>query len=169
MDNGIGPCPLYIWSKLRARISLVKPRTKPVAISPTGNLSTTVQNTSKTAISEDSKSIITITHVTTTTAIVDIDGAKFITDPIFDEAPQSHDRSHVAGLKPGEFFLTLQEGPAISIKQLPIIECVLLSHEDHIDNLDETGRQLLIGRRVITTPDGAKSLSHHPGTCAIEP
>ncbi|TVY76543.1 hypothetical protein Focb16_v007383 [Fusarium oxysporum f. sp. cubense] len=121
------------------------------------------------AIPENFKSTITITHVTTATAIVDIDGAKFITDPIFDEAPQSHDRSHVAGLKPGEFFLTLQEGPAISIKQLPIIECVLLSHEDHIDNLDETGRQLLIGRRVITTPDGAKNLSNHPGTCAIEP
>ncbi|KAH7226302.1 S-adenosyl-L-methionine-dependent methyltransferase [Fusarium oxysporum] len=99
-----------------------------------------IQNTSKTAIPENSKSIITITHVTTATAIVDIDGAKFITDPIFDEAPQSHERSHVAGLKPGEFFLTLQEGPAISIKQLPVIDCVLLSHEDHIDNLDETGR-----------------------------
>ncbi|KAL7765776.1 hypothetical protein ACKLNR_003692 [Fusarium oxysporum f. sp. zingiberi] len=121
------------------------------------------------AIPENFKSTITITHVTTATAIVDIGGAKFITDPIFDEAPQSHDRSHVAGLKPGEFFLTLQEGPAISINQLPIIDCVLLSHEDHIDNLDETGCQLLIGRRVITTPDGAKNLSNHPGTCAIEP
>ncbi|KAH7178210.1 beta-lactamase superfamily domain-containing protein [Fusarium sp. MPI-SDFR-AT-0072] len=121
------------------------------------------------AIPENFKSKITITHITTATAIVDIDGVKFITDPIFDEAPQSHDRSHVAGLKPGEFFLTLQEGPTISIKQLPIIDCVLLSHEDHIDNLDETGRQLFIGRRVITTPDGAKNLSEHPGTHAIEP
>ncbi|KAF4959107.1 hypothetical protein FGADI_1985 [Fusarium gaditjirri] len=120
-------------------------------------------------IPENFNSKVTITHITTATAIVDIDGVKFITDPIFDEAPQSHDRSHVAGLKPGEFFLTLQESPAISIKQLPIIDCVLLSHEDHIDNLDETGRQLLIGRRVITTPDGAKNLSDHPGTCAIEP
>ncbi|KAK2483480.1 hypothetical protein H9L39_05272 [Fusarium oxysporum f. sp. albedinis] len=80
------------------------------------------------AIPENFKSTITITHVTTATAIVDIDGAKFITDPIFDEAPQSHDRSHVAGLKPGEFFLTLQEGPAISIKQLPIIDCKLSDH-----------------------------------------
>ncbi|KAL5602263.1 hypothetical protein FOBRF1_009796 [Fusarium oxysporum] len=121
------------------------------------------------AIPENFKSTITITHVTTATAIVDIDGDKFITDPIFDEAPLSHDRSQVAGLKPCEFFLTLQEGPAISIKQLPIIDCVLLSHEDHMDNLDETGRQLLMGRRVITTPDGAKNLSDHPGTCAIEP
>lgn len=63
----------------------------------------------------------------------------------------------------------MQEGPAISIRHLPIIYCVLLSHEDHIDNLDETGRQFLIGRRVITTPDGAKNLSDYPGTCAIEP
>jgi L-ascorbate metabolism protein UlaG (beta-lactamase superfamily) len=120
-------------------------------------------------IPENFKSKITITYITTATAIVDIDGVKFITDPIFDEAPRSHDRSHVAGLKPGEFFLTLQESPALSIKQLPIIDCVLLSHEDHIDNLDETGRQLLIGRRVITTPGGAKNLSNHPGTCPVEP
>ncbi|KAF5706280.1 Zn-dependent hydrolase of the beta-lactamase fold [Fusarium mundagurra] len=118
---------------------------------------------------ENFKSKVAITHITTATAIVDIDGVKFITDPIFDEAPQSHDRSHVAGLSPEEFFLTMQKGPAISIKQLPIIDCVLLSHEDHVDNLDETGRQLLIGRRVITTPDGAKNLSDYPGTCAIEP
>ncbi|KAF5695229.1 zinc-dependent hydrolase (beta-lactamase superfamily) [Fusarium denticulatum] len=115
------------------------------------------------------KSRVAVTHITTATAILDIDGVKFITDPIFDEAPQSHDRSQVIGLKPGEFFLTMQEGPTISIRQLPIIDCVLLSHEDHVDNLDDTGRQLLAGRRVITTPDGAKNLSEYPGTCAIAP
>ncbi|PNP82838.1 hypothetical protein FNYG_04069 [Fusarium nygamai] len=115
------------------------------------------------------KSKVAITHITTATAIVDIDGVKFITDPIFDEAPQSHDRSQAIGLKPGEFFLTMQEGPAISVRQLPIIDCILLSHEDHVDNLDETGRQLLIGRRVITTPDGAKNLFEYPGICAIAP
>ncbi|KAF5540821.1 Zn-dependent hydrolase of the beta-lactamase fold [Fusarium mexicanum] len=120
-------------------------------------------------IPDSFNSKVTITHITTATAIVDIDGVKFITDPIFDEAPQSHDRSHVAGLKPGEFFLIMQEGPAIPIGKLPIIDCVLLSHEDHVDNLDVTGRQLLIGRRVITTPDGAKNLSDYPGTCAIKP
>ncbi|KAF4336265.1 Zn-dependent hydrolase of the beta-lactamase fold [Fusarium beomiforme] len=121
------------------------------------------------AIPKNFKSKITVTHVTTATAIVDIDGIKFITDPIFDEAPQSHDRSLAIGLKPGEFYLNLQENPALSIKQTPIIDCVLLSHEDHVDNLDETGRQLLLGRRVITTPDGAKNLSDYPGTCAIQP
>ncbi|KAF5609654.1 Zn-dependent hydrolase of the beta-lactamase fold [Fusarium subglutinans] len=63
----------------------------------------------------------------------------------------------------------MQEGPTIPIRKLPIIDCVLLSHEDQVDNLDETGRQLLIGRRVITTPDGAKNLSDYPGTCAIKP
>ncbi|KAF5577443.1 Zn-dependent hydrolase of the beta-lactamase fold [Fusarium pseudoanthophilum] len=115
------------------------------------------------------KSKVTITHITTATAIVDIDDVKFITDPIFDEAPQSHDRSQAIGLKPGEFFLTMQEGPAIPIRQFPIIDCILLSHEDHVDNLDETGRQLLIGRRTITTPDGAKNLAEYPGICAIEP
>jgi L-ascorbate metabolism protein UlaG (beta-lactamase superfamily) len=35
--------------------------------------------------------------------------------------------------------------------------------------LDETGRQLLIGRQVITTPDGAKNLHEYPGVSAIHP
>ncbi|KAG7421724.1 hypothetical protein ACKAV7_000038 [Fusarium commune] len=115
------------------------------------------------------KSTIAITHVTTATAVLEIDDVKFITDPIFDEAPRDYDLSHLAGMKPGEVILSVTDSPKVGIKQLPVIDCILLSHEDHVDNLDETGRQLLIGRQVITTPDGAKNLSQYPGVSAIKP
>lgn len=115
------------------------------------------------------KSTVSITHITTATAVLEIDGVKFITDPVFDDAPQDYDLSHLAGKEKGEIVLTVTEGPKLGIKQLPVIDCVLLSHEDHIDNLDITGRQLLIGRNVITTPDGAKNLSGYPGVSAIKP
>ncbi|KAJ4014782.1 hypothetical protein NW761_015146 [Fusarium oxysporum] len=113
--------------------------------------------------SAEFKSTIAITHVTTATAVLEIDGVKFITDPIFDEAPRDYDLSHLAGMKPREVILSVIDGPKVGIKQLPVIDCVLLSHEDHVDNLDETGLQLLISRQVITTPDGAKNLSEYPG------
>jgi L-ascorbate metabolism protein UlaG (beta-lactamase superfamily) len=121
------------------------------------------------SLPKDFKSKISITHVTTATAVVEIDDVKFITDPIFDDAPRDYDLSHLAGMEPGEVVLTVKDGPHLSIKQLPIIDCILLSHEDHIDNLDETGRQLLLGRRVITTPDGAKNLSDYPGVSSLQP
>ncbi|RBR26191.1 uncharacterized protein FIESC28_00974 [Fusarium coffeatum] len=121
------------------------------------------------SLPKEFKSKISITHVTTATAVVEIDDVKFITDPIFDEAPRDYDLSHLAGMEPGEVVLTVKDGPHLSIKQLPIIDCILLSHEDHVDNLDDTGRQLLLGRRVITTPDGAKNLSDYPGVSALQP
>ncbi|CEI67759.1 hypothetical protein FVEN_g9565 [Fusarium venenatum] len=121
------------------------------------------------ALPAEFKSSISITHVTTATAVLEIDGVKFITDPIFDEAPHDYDLSHLTGQEPGAVVLTVTESPKVGIKQLPVIDCVLLSHEDHVDNLDETGRQLLISRRVITTPDGAKNLCGYPGVSAIQP
>jgi hypothetical protein len=43
------------------------------------------------------------------------------------------------------------------------INCVLISHEDHIVyNLDETGRLLLNARHVLTTIDGARKLAPRP-------
>ncbi|KAK1707134.1 uncharacterized protein BDZ83DRAFT_724631 [Colletotrichum acutatum] len=47
------------------------------------------------------------------------------------------------------------KGSALQLGDLPVIDAVLLSHEDHPDNLDEIGRLLLDGRRVLTSQDGA--------------
>ncbi|KAK6811324.1 hypothetical protein RU639_013160 [Aspergillus parasiticus] len=55
--------------------------------------------------------------------------------------------------------LTVEDDLALRLEQLPVIDAVLLSHENHLDNMDELGRRLLNDRRVFTTVDGAKNLS----------
>jgi L-ascorbate metabolism protein UlaG (beta-lactamase superfamily) len=49
--------------------------------------------------------------------------------------------------------------PAVSVEQLGHIDAVLLSHDQHEDNLDRAGRAFLPrARQVITTVSGAKRL-----------
>jgi hypothetical protein len=39
-------------------------------------------------------------------------------------------------------------GPALQLHDIPPIDAVLLSHEDHVDNLDPLGRQLTLETEV---------------------
>jgi len=103
---------------------------------------------------------INITHIGTATAIIEIEGVRFITDPVFGKA----------GDFPNEFVtLTQTQDPAFELADLPIIDAVLLSHEDHEDNLDKLGRQLLDGRHVLTTVDGANKLAPRPAVQGLKP
>ncbi|KAF1928150.1 uncharacterized protein M421DRAFT_392879, partial [Didymella exigua CBS 183.55] len=52
---------------------------------------------------------------------------------------------------------------------LPPIDTVLLSHEDHIDNLNPEDCELLDGRKAFTTSDGARNLAPRPGVLALKP
>lgn len=110
-----------------------------------------------------------VTHITTATAILEVGGVTFITDPVFGEAPAEYEITHLMPEGTQPMFAKFEDGPALKLQDLPIIDAVLLSHEDHIDNLDFEGRRLLDGRRVITTPDGAKNLAPRPGVAAIKP
>ena len=107
------------------------------------------------------KSRLSITHIGTATAILELDGVNLITDPFFSPAGTEWDL--------GIAILKNKDGPALGLQDLPVIDAVLLSHEDHPDNLDEIGRQLLDGRRVLTTIDGAKKLAPRPGVRGMEP
>ncbi|KAJ5376918.1 hypothetical protein N7509_013804 [Penicillium cosmopolitanum] len=102
-----------------------------------------------------------ITHIGTATAILNINGVTFLTDPFFSPAGTSWDL--------GAFSVKVTDNPALRLDQLPIIDAVLLSHEDHPDNLDELGRQLLDGRRVFTTVDGSKKLAPRPAVHGMKP
>ncbi|KAH7349165.1 major facilitator superfamily domain-containing protein, partial [Pyrenochaeta sp. MPI-SDFR-AT-0127] len=102
------------------------------------------------------KNRVSITHIGTATAVVNIDGIAFLTDPFF--SPAGSEWQTVPGAPP----LKVHNDPALNMDQLPHIDAVLLSHENHPDNLDELGRQLLDGRHVVTTNDGAKNLSPRP-------
>ncbi|KAL0942712.1 zn-dependent hydrolases of the beta-lactamase [Colletotrichum truncatum] len=115
------------------------------------------------------RSTVHITHITTATSVIEIDGVNFLTDPVFCPAPAEYDITDVMPKGTQKTVLKVSEGPALGLDKIPVIDVVLLSHEDHIDNLDEMGRRLLDGRRVITTPDGAKNLSPRPGVLGIKP
>lgn len=107
-------------------------------------------------------STVSITFIGTATAIIDIAGVKFLTDPFFSPAGTSFD------VAPG-IVLTNSHDPSLNMRDLPPIDAVLLSHEDHWDNLDTLGRQLLDGRHVFTTMDGAKNLAPRPGVRGMGP
>lgn len=107
------------------------------------------------------KSKLNITHIGTATAILEINGLNLLTDPFFSPAGTEWDMG-IATLKN-------TDDPALKLEDLPVIEAILLSHEDHPDNLDELGRRLLDGRRVLTTMDGAKKLAPRPGVKGLQP
>ncbi|KAF4964022.1 hypothetical protein FSARC_8020 [Fusarium sarcochroum] len=102
------------------------------------------------------KSKVNITHIGTATAVLNIDGITFLTDPFF--SPAGSEWPTDASNEP----LKVRDDPAVKMNELPHIDAVLLSHENHPDNLDELGRQLLDGRHVVTTQDGAKNLAPRP-------
>lgn len=104
---------------------------------------------------------VTITHIGTATAIIEIEGVRFLTDPVFGPAGVYESMPGVP--------LTQVQDPAMKLEDLPVIDCCLVSHEDHDDNLDTLGRQMLDGRHVLTTMDGAKKLAPRPAVQGLKP
>jgi L-ascorbate metabolism protein UlaG (beta-lactamase superfamily) len=87
------------------------------------------------------------------TALIEIDGFRLLTDPTFD-APGTYQLPHVK--------LEKLVGPALSMEAIGEIDAVLLSHDQHADNLDESGKHFLPkAKRVLTTEAGAKRLGGH--------
>ncbi|MFD6186493.1 MBL fold metallo-hydrolase [Streptomyces goshikiensis] len=92
----------------------------------------------------------TATHIGTATVLLEIGGVRLLTDPVFDPAPAEYRHDPV--------ILRSNAGPAVAAGDLPDVDAILLSHDDHPDNLDATGRTLLTGRPVLTTESGAGRL-----------
>jgi L-ascorbate metabolism protein UlaG (beta-lactamase superfamily) len=68
------------------------------------------------------------------TALLEIGGVRMLTDPTFDPP----------GEYPiGERVLTKTQGPALGPGRLGRVDAVLLSHDQHPDNLDRAGRECL--------------------------
>lgn len=97
---------------------------------------------------------VSITLIGGPTALLSIGGINLLTDPTFD-APQAYE---------GAVRLEKHSGPAVKADDLPPIDVVLLSHEQHADNLDHSGRAFLSrARRVLTTPQSAARLDRAEG------
>jgi L-ascorbate metabolism protein UlaG (beta-lactamase superfamily) len=80
------------------------------------------------------------------TTVLDLGGLRIVSDPTFD-APGPHG------------YLTKTAGPAFSEDQVGPVDLVLVSHDNHPDNLDDRGRALaLAAPLVLTTQTGARRL-----------
>jgi L-ascorbate metabolism protein UlaG (beta-lactamase superfamily) len=93
---------------------------------------------------------LSITLIGGPTALIEIDGFRLLTDPTFD-APGAYQLPHVK--------LEKLTGPALATSAIGEVDAVLLSHDQHSDNLDHSGRDFLAtARRVLTTEAGARRL-----------
>jgi L-ascorbate metabolism protein UlaG (beta-lactamase superfamily) len=85
------------------------------------------------------------------TAVLELGGLRFITDPTFDPPGAYEPRPGV--------HLTKLGGPAVGPDDVGSVDVVLLSHDHHKDNLDDAGRAFLADvPHVLTTTSGAERL-----------
>src|SRR5664279_6509658 len=104
-----------------------------------------------------------ITYLGTASVLLDYDGLRLITDPVFDPPGTSY--SMGPSYVPAKWFLsTKQYDTPISVEQVGQVDALLLSHDHHRDNLDRAGRALALSDQVgavITNPYGARRLSRY--------
>jgi len=91
-----------------------------------------------------------VTYIGGPTAVLEYAGMRILTDPTFDE-PQAY-------ADPDSTPLVKTHGPGIALADLGVIDLVLLSHHEHVDNLDRSGATLLDGT-VLSTPEAARDLN----------
>jgi L-ascorbate metabolism protein UlaG (beta-lactamase superfamily) len=87
------------------------------------------------ASEEATSAALAVTLVGGPTAIVEYGGLRLLVDPAF-SAPGEYEAA------PGRV-LTKTEGPAIAAADIGRVDAVLLSHDQHPDNLDPAGRELV--------------------------
>ncbi|WP_284292756.1 MBL fold metallo-hydrolase [Luteimicrobium album] len=95
------------------------------------------------------------------TVLLEYAGLRVLVDPTFDE-PRSYE---------GAVTLTKLAGPALSADAVEPVDLVLVSHDQHPDNLDASGRALVErvladGVPVLSTPAAADRV---PGVTGLEP
>lgn len=76
------------------------------------------------------------------TTVVDIAGRRIVMDPTFDP-PGVH------------AYLTKLTGPAVRAEALGPVDAVLISHDQHPDNLDDDGRRMALAAPLVLTNPGA--------------
>lgn len=85
-----------------------------------------------------------ITHIGGPTALIEVEGWTILSDPTFDPPG----RTYGFGWGTSSRKTT---GPSISAQDLPPIDVVLISHDNHGDNLDDAGRALLPSAGTVVT------------------
>src|SRR5213595_431268 len=99
---------------------------------------------------ENREALLSVTYIGGPTLLLELGGLRLLTDPTFDRAGTHYER------------LQKLTGPAIRADKVGRIDAVLLSHNQHPDNLDNAGRTLLAhAAQVLTTPEAAARLRGH--------
>lgn len=97
-----------------------------------------------------------LTHIGAATLLLELGGLRLLTDPAFDRVGSRHT---VPRPVPGLFNSRRTAPAALEADGVGPLDAVLLSHEHHFDNLDDSGRELLPRAGVVlTTRAGAKRL-----------
>lgn len=98
----------------------------------------------------NSRKQVSVRYLGGPTALVEIGGLRLLTDPTFDP-PGEH--------RIGDRTLTKTIGGVVTPAALGEIDAVLLSHDQHPDNLDDQGRTYLTrAPLVLSTPDAKRRL-----------
>jgi L-ascorbate metabolism protein UlaG (beta-lactamase superfamily) len=97
-------------------------------------------------------SSLRVTYVGGPTALVELAGLRFLTDPTLDAGGTDYPTA--------AYTLHKTQSPAVAPDALGQIDAVLLSHDHHLDNLDHAGRaSLAAARATYTTKVGAERLA----------
>jgi L-ascorbate metabolism protein UlaG (beta-lactamase superfamily) len=95
---------------------------------------------------------VKLTHYGTATLLIEVGGVRLLTDPVFDPKGTKHDFGF--GFGSTKEYVTASTEDAIGE-----VDAVLLSHDQHGDNLDARGREVMArAPRVLTTRVAAQRL-----------
>lgn len=101
-----------------------------------------------------------ITHLGTATLLIEVAGVRLLTDPVFDPRGTKHDFGF--GFGSAKEYATAKDPDALGA-----IDAVLLSHDQHGDNLDASGREVMArAGKVITTRAARRRLGKIEGSGA---
>lgn len=92
---------------------------------------------------------LTVTYIGGPTSLIEANGLRFLTDPTFDEPGRTYTIPRV-GAQTKKLV-----GPSLAASQIGAIDVVLLSHDEHSDNLDDAGKNILPMAKVVLTTQGA--------------
>lgn len=105
---------------------------------------------------------LTIQHIDTACVIVDINGYRILTDPVFDKPGKRYHFGYGS-------FSRKTGSPARTVNDIGKIDLVLLSHAQHKDNFDDSGKAFAKSvDRILTTNSSAKRLSNAIGLKPFE-
>jgi L-ascorbate metabolism protein UlaG (beta-lactamase superfamily) len=93
---------------------------------------------------------VRITHIGGPTVLIEVEGLRILSDPTFDPPGKTYKFGWGTSSRK-------TTGPSIAPSELGPIDVVLISHDNHGDNLDDAGRALLASAGAVVTTSIAAS------------